>query len=230
LHACRSTLEDPHLSRAGANLPALRRTISNKSLAKRTGRTPFETKLVEAGQATPEQFERAQKDSEENNIPFLKALENILGQPLTPDLARAYKKQQMFELRILYGIDSVDPDVDVTKFDIATISGLIDSNVVSMQICRECEILPLERTEAGITLGIVSPTSPKVIAAVDRLAATNPIIKRVMAQEDFDRVFDEVLNQQGYRARIRNHGHSCFLCEIVIRSQFHTTYEPEHKV
>jgi hypothetical protein len=32
---------------------------------------------------------------------------------------------------------------------------------------------------------------------------------------------------KGYRARIRNHGHSCFLCEIVIRSQFHTTYEPE---
>jgi Uncharacterized protein conserved in archaea len=34
-------------------------------------------------------------------------------------------------------------------------------------------------------------------------------------------------NTIGYRARIRNHGHSCFLCEIVIRSQFHTTYEPE---
>jgi L-threonine synthase (EC 4.2.3.1) len=33
--------------------------------------------------------------------------------------------------------------------------------------------------------------------------------------------------EEGYRARIRNHGHSCFLCEIVIRSQFHTTYEPE---
>jgi Archaeal/vacuolar-type H+-ATPase subunit B len=33
--------------------------------------------------------------------------------------------------------------------------------------------------------------------------------------------------RDGYRARIRNHGHSCFLCEIVIRSQFHTTYEPE---
>jgi Glutamate synthase domain 2 len=35
------------------------------------------------------------------------------------------------------------------------------------------------------------------------------------------------LKDEGYRARIRNHGHSCFLCEIVIRSQFHTTYEPE---
>jgi type IV pilus assembly protein PilB len=189
-----------NLSRPSANLPALRnRVTSNKSLARRTGRTPFETKLVETGQATPEQFERAQKESEENNIPFLKALENVLGQPLTPDLIRAYKKQQMFELRILYGMESVDPDVDVTKFDIATISSLIDSNVVSMQVCRECEILPLERTGAGITLGIVSPTNPKVIAAVDRLAATNPIIKRVMAKEDFDRVFDEVLNQQHKR-------------------------------
>jgi hypothetical protein len=36
-----------------------------------------------------------------------------------------------------------------------------------------------------------------------------------------------LLGFKGYRARIRNHGHSCFLCEIVIRSQFHTTYEPE---
>jgi serine/threonine protein kinase len=38
---------------------------------------------------------------------------------------------------------------------------------------------------------------------------------------------DEIPYYVGYRARIRNHGHSCFLCEIVIRSQFHTTYEPE---
>jgi len=36
-----------------------------------------------------------------------------------------------------------------------------------------------------------------------------------------------IAETSGYRARIRNHGHSCFLCEIVIRSQFHTTYEPE---
>jgi hypothetical protein len=40
--------------------------------------------------------------------------------------------------------------------------------------------------------------------------------------EEWQKTVDE-----GYRARIRNHGHSCFLCEIVIRSQFHTTYEPE---
>jgi Uncharacterized protein involved in propionate catabolism len=38
---------------------------------------------------------------------------------------------------------------------------------------------------------------------------------------------EAALKIRGYRARIRNHGHSCFLCEIVIRSQFHTTYEPE---
>jgi Enoyl-[acyl-carrier-protein] reductase [NADH] (EC 1.3.1.9) len=42
-----------------------------------------------------------------------------------------------------------------------------------------------------------------------------------------DKITEHVAANSGYRARIRNHGHSCFLCEIVIRSQFHTTYEPE---
>jgi hypothetical protein len=45
-----------------------------------------------------------------------------------------------------------------------------------------------------------------------------PLYHQVKKKENRDK---------GYRARIRNHGHSCFLCEIVIRSQFHTTYEPE---
>jgi hypothetical protein len=52
-------------------------------------------------------------------------------------------------------------------------------------------------------------------------------LRRIQARGE--RVQDDVSFEfvLGYRARIRNHGHSCFLCEIVIRSQFHTTYEPE---
>jgi valyl-tRNA synthetase (EC 6.1.1.9) len=48
-----------------------------------------------------------------------------------------------------------------------------------------------------------------------------------MKDVPFRDVYVHALVRDGYRARIRNHGHSCFLCEIVIRSQFHTTYEPE---
>jgi hypothetical protein len=48
----------------------------------------------------------------------------------------------------------------------------------------------------------------------------------VMDETKMERLLRKKI-REGYRARIRNHGHSCFLCEIVIRSQFHTTYEPE---
>jgi Multisubunit Na+/H+ antiporter, MnhC subunit len=48
-----------------------------------------------------------------------------------------------------------------------------------------------------------------------------------LARENPTLEISEIEKDIWYRARIRNHGHSCFLCEIVIRSQFHTTYEPE---
>jgi hypothetical protein len=53
---------------------------------------------------------------------------------------------------------------------------------------------------------------------------TDNAITAILTYFDYSLIFGD---QRGYRARIRNHGHSCFLCEIVIRSQFHTTYEPE---
>jgi len=63
----------------------------------------------------------------------------------------------------------------------------------------------------------VSGAGPSVLVFVDERTDV----------ESLKREGSSVCEAYGYRARIRNHGHSCFLCEIVIRSQFHTTYEPE---
>jgi Phenylalanyl-tRNA synthetase beta subunit len=53
------------------------------------------------------------------------------------------------------------------------------------------------------------------------------LIEEIARFVGYDNIPEDRSYSIGYRARIRNHGHSCFLCEIVIRSQFHTTYEPE---
>jgi Trypsin-like serine proteases, typically periplasmic, contain C-terminal PDZ domain len=72
--------------------------------------------------------------------------------------------------------------------------------------------IPRQRRQQGTGSGfIISPDGQ--------------IITNAHVVEGSDKV--TVTLKDGYRARIRNHGHSCFLCEIVIRSQFHTTYEPE---
>jgi ABC-type multidrug transport system, ATPase component len=70
--------------------------------------------------------------------------------------------------------------------------------------------------------GLSIPTAGKVqILGLEREKDLPRIKKRIGVVPETSNLYD------GYRARIRNHGHSCFLCEIVIRSQFHTTYEPE---
>ena len=167
-----------------------------KALAKRGGRTPFESKLIQAGHATSDQFDRAVKDSQEQNVPFLNVLEQILGQQLAPDITRYYKRQQLFELRVLYGIEPIDPDVDIDKFDISNLSALLDSNIIPIASCRDCEILPLIKTENSITLAVVSPDSYRVQDEITRLFKNITIIRRVITREDFHRTFDSIVQFQ----------------------------------
>jgi type IV pilus assembly protein PilB len=167
-----------------------------KALAKRGGRTPFESRLIQAGHATSDQFDRAVKDSQEQNVPFISVLEQILGQQLAPDITRYYKRQQLFELRVLYGIEPIDPDVEIDKFDLLTLSTLIDSNIIPIASCRDCEMLPLVKTENSITLALVSPDSYKVQNEISRLLKNLTVVKRVIAREDFHRTFDNIVQFQ----------------------------------
>ncbi len=167
-----------------------------KALAKRGGRTPFESKLIQAGHATTDQFDRAVKDSQDQNVPFLPVLEQILGQQLAPDITRYYKRQQLFELRVLYGIEPIDPDIDVDKFDIPTLSALLDSNIIPIASCRDCEMLAIAKTENSITLAVVSPDSYKVQNEIARLLKNITIIRRVIAREDFHSTFDNIVQFQ----------------------------------
>jgi type IV pilus assembly protein PilB len=167
-----------------------------KALAKRGGRTPFESKLIQAGHATTDQFDRAVKDSQDQNVPFLPVLEQILGQQLAPDITRYYKRQQLFELRVLYGLEPIDPDIDVDKFDIPTLSALLDSNIIPIASCRDCEMLAIAKTENSITLAVVSPDSYKVQNEIARLLKNITIIRRVIAREDFHSTFDNIVQFQ----------------------------------
>jgi type IV pilus assembly protein PilB len=167
-----------------------------KALAKRGGRTPFESRLIQAGHATSDQFDRAVKDSQEQNVPFISVLEQILGQQLAPDITRYYKRQQLFELRVLYGIEPIDPDVEIDKFDIASLSTLLDSNIIPISSCRDCEMLPLVKTENSITLALVSPDSYKVQNEIARLLKNLTVVRRVISHEDFHRIFDNIVQFQ----------------------------------
>ncbi|MEI6427873.1 MAG: GspE/PulE family protein [Pseudanabaena sp. ELA607] len=184
------------MNTADQNPSSATRLRSTKALAKRGGRNPFESKLIQAGHATAEQFDQALQASQEQNIGFLPALEQIIGQSLSVEITRAYKRQHLFELRVLYGIEPLDPDVDVEKFDIPTLSALLESNIIPVASCRDCEFLPIVKNDTGVVVAVVSPDSYKVQNELVRVLKGTPFTRRVISREDYYRVFDEIIQFQ----------------------------------
>jgi RNA polymerase Rpb1, domain 5. len=105
-----------------------------------------------------------------------------------------------------------------------TVGELINYNLA---LTRNAELLSknqkpilFKRVVTGISKAALSTDS--WLAAASFQETSRVLVDAVISGRK-----DYLVGLKGYRARIRNHGHSCFLCEIVIRSQFHTTYEPE---
>jgi type IV pilus assembly protein PilB len=184
-------------------MPANRaRTVANtKALATRGGRTPFESKLINEGLVTPDQFSRAIEESYKHDISILEALERtIIGRELAPNITRFFKKMNLLELSILYGIEAIDPEVEPDKFDTAAISRLIDGNVIPINKCKEHEILPLVKTGATLLVGMVNPDNFKALDELNNqiLRSQNLTLqRRVITRNDCQRLlYEDIVNLQ----------------------------------
>jgi type IV pilus assembly protein PilB len=182
-------------------MPATRARVgSTKALATRGGRTPFESKLINEGLATSDQFSRAIEESAKQDISILEALEQIIGHELAPKITRYFKKMYLFELSLLYGIDAIDPEVDTEKFDVSGISSLIDSNVIPINKCKEHDILPLVKTDTFLLVGMANPDNMKALDELNNqiLRSQNLTLqKRVIARQDCHKVlYEDIVNIQ----------------------------------
>ena len=61
-------------------------------------------KLVQSGFVDNSQMKQALIESRKSGRPLIEVIESIAGRQLSPELLREYKKQQLFELKILYGL------------------------------------------------------------------------------------------------------------------------------
>ena len=102
--------------------------------------SPFGNKLVQAGYVSIEQFQHCQVESRKTGKSLTDLLEGVTGQPLTPELLRNYKKQQLFELMILFGVPTFDPEI--TQIPLEQVCYLIDK-VIPIETCRRNQIVPL---------------------------------------------------------------------------------------
>ncbi|HEY9845131.1 MAG TPA: hypothetical protein V6D03_02950, partial [Candidatus Caenarcaniphilales bacterium] len=143
-----------------------------RALVVRQSFSPFGNKLVQSGYVNQEQVRQASLESRKSGRPLIEVLERLTGKPLPPDLQRQYKRQQLFELKILYGVESLDPELD--KVPSNQISQLINT-LIPIDICRRYQLVPLSRSssptatapEKMLMGGLSNPAGSVLIAMVD---------------------------------------------------------------
>ncbi len=166
-----------------------------RALAVQNNLSPFGNKLVQAGYASQDQIQKALADSRRSGKPLTESLELITGQQLSPDLLRQYKKQQLFELKILYGVESLDPEIN--QIANSQIGQLIDT-LIPIDICRRYQFVPLSQTENSLLVAMVYPDNLDAQDDLNRiLRAKNLTLQRlVITSEDYNRLISQYLDER----------------------------------
>lgn len=159
--------------------------------------SPFGNKLIQAGYVDSEQMQKALAESRKTGQSLTDVLESITGQQLSPELLRQYKKQQLFELKILYGLESLDPELE----DISTgqVAHLIET-IIPVDVCRRHRLIPLSREEGENASVLVAMVDPENLEAQDDLnrilRPQNLGLRRmVITVEDYQRIISTYLDE-----------------------------------
>jgi type IV pilus assembly protein PilB len=165
--------------------------------------SPFSNKLVQSGFVNNEQMQQALIESRKTGRPLTDVLAMITGQQLPPDLLRQYKKQQLFELKILYGVESLDPELN--QINTSQVTQLIET-LIPVDICRRYRLIPLSRTETEPPSVLVAMVNPDDLAAQDdlnRILRPQGLVlqRMVITAEDYQRLMSQYLDEQVERQK-----------------------------
>lgn len=160
--------------------------------------SPFSNKLVQSGFVSGEQMQQALIESRKTGRSLTDILAMLTGQQLPIELLRQYKKQQLFELKILYGVESLDPEL--SQINTQQMAQLIES-LIPIDLCRRYRLMPLSRSETDPPFVLVAMVDPDDLAAQDDL---NRILRpqglnlqrMVITAEDYQRIISQYLDEQ----------------------------------
>lgn len=165
----------------------------SRAVALRNYFSPFGNKLVAGGHVDAEQLRQALVQVKKTGRSLPEELKAVTGRELSPELLRQYKKNQLFELKVLYGVDSVDPEVaPIATQQMAELIG----RFFPLDTCRRFKFLPLAQQEGDPPSVLVAMVDPDNLAAQDEL---NRILRvkgfelrrLVVTQDDFNQLLEQ---------------------------------------
>ena len=170
---------------------------SRRALVLQRSFSPFGNKLIQTGYVDSEQMQKALAESRKTGQALTDVLEALTGQQLAPELLRQYKKQQLFELKILYGVESLDPELN--DISAAQVGLLIDS-LIPVDVCRRHRLVPLSQEDGDQPSVLVAMVDPENLEAQDDLnrilrGRSLALRRMVITVEDFQRLISTYLDE-----------------------------------
>ncbi len=169
-----------------------------RALVVRNNLSPFGDKLVKAGYVDSSQMQQALVQSRQTGKPLPQIIRDLTGTELPPDLLRQYKRQQLFELKVIFGVESLDPELEEQPTD--NISDLIDQ-YIPIDICRQHRLVPLVKQDTdppSLLVAMVDPDNLKAQNDLNRILRPKQLIAQrlVIAPEDYERLISDYLDKQ----------------------------------
>ena len=164
-----------------------------RAIATRNYFSPFGNKLIQAGYTAPEQMQQALVETRKTGRPLIEVLERLTGKKLSPDLIRQHKKHELFELKILYGVESLDAELeDINRLEMAN---LIET-LIPIDVCRRYKLLPVAKQPGEPPVLVVAMVDPDNLTAQDELnRLLRPrgisIQRLVLTPEDYERLLED---------------------------------------
>ncbi|WP_413163941.1 GspE/PulE family protein [Capilliphycus salinus ALCB114379] len=165
--------------------------ISQRRAIVATSTTPFGNKLIQSGYISPEDLQQALKTSK-NGKSLTEVLEAVTGKPLPPELARQYKKQQLFEQKIIYGVDAFD--LEVEQVSVEQIEQMLDTLETTIETCKRHRFIPLQILNSEPQAALIAMVDPDNLSAENELK--NQLLrpkgwvlkKKVITQGDYQQL------------------------------------------
>ena len=162
----------------------------------------FGNKLIEAGYVNNEQMKQALTESRSSGKPLTEVLKALSGRQLPPDLLRQYKKQQLFELKILYGVEFIDPELrQVADYQMGE---LIDS-LIPIETSRRYRLVPLSKKDKppSVLVAMVDPDNLEAQDDLNRILRPKGlgVQRMVITLEDYQQLLDKYLVGRGERQK-----------------------------
>lgn len=177
------------------SLPSSRRT-SKALVVSQTSLSPITRKLKERGLIDDTRIQKAQRDQKETGKSLAKLIRESIDQELPPDLERAYKRQELFELKIIYGVPFLD--LELNPVDPTGMGERIDNNLPPLDVCNRYQLLPVEQADGALTVAMVKPDDLQARDDLERRLRLQQLsLKRcVFTLNDFQSLMSRYLDMQ----------------------------------